>query len=292
MWRTALTLAAVLWVSAAAQAKWKAPVVRTADRPPPPAPEVPPADPALPIPLYHDRPEVGESIHSWWQPRRPPGFSPLLSDPLLFDLLVLPAGGGPPNAGSHRTTPFLRALHRLAEKRGWDVQEHGTERYRDGYAALLAGDDRCYVVAVVRGGTAAQPATPPQCLLLLDGDGRLLDRLSWGIQVRPSRPQGPAKGPGELRTWVQQAPTAAGDQLVLSCEPEPPDGGFESAYWGHAVTHQGRTYFFSWDRRVAENRNAAVREYERLCWVLCRVAVREGKFVVLFPKLEQPASSR
>jgi hypothetical protein len=271
MWRTVLLLAAFFLAATAAQAKWKTPIVPTADRPPPPAPEVPPADPALPIPLYHDRPEGGESIHSWWHGQLPPGFDALFGD--MF---------GPLGSGSRqpvRRRPFFTALHTLAQRHGWDLPSPCAE----GYALLLEADGRHYVVAVLRDWDGTLPGDAIQHLLLLDREGRLLDRLSCSFRARLT---GAGQDPDEFHTTVHQPAAADGAQVVIRYVPE--DGNLISGDGSHELTHQSSASRFRWDQGVPEN----VRSTEWYHRGLCRVAIRDGKFAVLFPKLEQPGGRR
>jgi hypothetical protein len=83
---------------------------------------------------------------------------------------------------------------------------------------------------------------------------------------------------GTFRTDVLNA--AGGAQLAVRYIPGP--GGSVSGNWEHHITHGGRMYRFRW----GQDRPGAIRSAEWEREGLCRVAVRDERFVVLFPPPE------
>jgi hypothetical protein len=192
-----------------------------------------------------------------------------VNDPSLKVLLRESAQGD----RDHRS-PFFTALLSLARRHGARPADYVPGRFVDeGFAAPVGGG---HVVAILRGIDPFIPGRDTQVLLLLDHEGRLLDRLACGINNRLTRMYVPA---GTFRTDVPAAPEADGAQLVVRYVPEP--GGSVSGNWSHEITQGGRTNRFPWD----QGRPGALPSAEWGGKGLCRVAVRDGKFVVLFPPL-------
>jgi len=67
--------------------------------------------------------------------------------------------------------------------------------------------------------------------------------------------------------------------LVVRYIPE--DGGSVPGNWSHEISYGNKIYSFCWD----QDRPEALRSAEMDKKGLCRVAIRNNKFVVLFPKL-------
>src|SRR5205823_4959903 len=120
-------------------------------------------------------------------------------------------------------------------------------------------------------------------LLLLDCDGRLLDRLSFGIHWWGHSPEEGGEGPGELFT------DRDGAEVVVRC-----DADRDSPDCTCEVDHGGRVRYsyVSWHERVVPKRHTLIWGNAVVEDELCRVAIRDGKFAVLFPSLEQPAGRR
>jgi hypothetical protein len=158
-------------------------------------------------------------------------------------------------------------LHRL---NGIIPGVHADEVYATG---VQDGRDR-YVVAILRGFGFNIPGKDSQHLLLLDRDGRLLDRLSCSINNRLTRM---FVDHGDFRTYVPEAPQQDGACLVIRYIPE--DGGSVSGNWSHKITHRGTTNTYAWN----DDGPNAIRSADWARQGLCRVGIRNGKFVVLFP---------
>ncbi len=129
-------------------------------------------------------------------------------------------------------------------------------------AEVYATNIEDHVVVVLRGRSHWIPGHDTQYLLLLDQDGRIADRLSCAINNRLTRR---FRGhPPTFCTDVPPAPETDGARLVVRYS------GSVSGNWSHQVTHEGKTHSYYWGQ---DGPNAG----------LCRVGVRGGKFVVLFP---------
>jgi hypothetical protein len=177
----------------------------------------------------------------------------------------------------HRS-PFFAALGSLARKHGARTDDylHLPEGLfvLDGGFAVRAGAG--HVVAVLEGDDCFVPGSDLQQLLLLDRRGRVRDRLSCEISNRLARE---LVDSGTFRTDVLDPPGADGATLVIRYIPE--KGGRVAGHW-HVLTVGGRAYSFSWDQDRPDAIRSAVWEKKGLC----RVAVRGGKFAVLFPDLK------
>ncbi len=216
--------------------------------------------------------------HRWPPPQEQPAGGQTRTDPVLTTLLREPAR----NDRQHKS-PFFTALASLARKHGANESEYvpvGIVRVDEGFAAAV-GAGR--VVVVLRGGSGFIPGEDTQYLLLLDQDGHLLDRLSCSISNRLTRMFVES---GDFRSEVPEAPAPDGAHLVLRYVPE--KGGSVSGNWSHEITHRGKTYHFHWD----QGRPGTVPSADWAEKGLCRVAVREGTFAVLFPDLRQVDGGR
>jgi hypothetical protein len=176
---------------------------------------------------------------------------------------------------------FFAALSVLAQKHGSSLEDfsgqQGLTEVDEGYAVFFRQDEKKYVVAVLRGDDGCIPGEDTQFLLLLSDAGRLLDRLSCRISNRLTRMF--VDYSGVFRTEVPDW-AADGGQLVVRYIPE--DGSSVSGNWSHGITHAGKTYHFPWSKDLLSKVPSA--EWDKKG--LCRVAIRDGKLAVLFPKLE------
>jgi hypothetical protein len=177
---------------------------------------------------------------------------------------------------------FFSALGALAQKHGVDRKEYCLERFAapdEGYAVRVGSGAELRVVVILRGDDHVIPGSDTQYLLLLDREGRLVDRLACAVSNRLTRFI--VGHMADFRTEVLDVPADDGAQLVIRFIPE--DGGSVSGNWSHDVIHAGRTTTWCWD----QDRPDAIRSAEWDRNGLCRVAVQKNGFTVLFPKLEQ-----
>jgi hypothetical protein len=201
-------------------------------------------------------------------------------DPAIRVLLETPvAFGDRPHflTGRDNRQSFRAALTALARKHGRDPEEYLAGKGLPQACAIRLGTGRdCPLVVVLRDASGFTGGSDTQYLLLLDSEGRLLDRLSCEISNRLTFPRFLA-----FRTDVLEAPEEDGAQLVIRYLPS--EGGGVSGSWGHAITHAGKTYRYRWD----QGRPDTVRSAEWEAKGLCRVAVEGGKLCVRFPRPEQ-----
>jgi hypothetical protein len=153
--------------------------------------------------------------------------------------------------------------------------------YADGYAVQVGGSDKARVIVVLSGEGNVIPGSDTQHLLLLDGAGRILDRLSCDINNRLT---GDITNPAIFRTEVPNNQEIDGTRLVIRFIPA--KGDSISGNWSHEITHRGKTSTFSWEQ--SERNTIPSAEWERKG--LCRVAVRADRFAVLFRRLNPPSS--
>jgi hypothetical protein len=132
-----------------------------------------------------------------------------------------------------------------------------------------------YFVVILRAWDHCIPGDDTQYLLLLDRKGRCLDRLSCSINARLTRMFVHHKG--IFRTEVPKTPEKDGARLVIRYIPE--DGGNLYGNWSHEIAHGGRASSYAWPKDKLEGIGPG--EWDRKG--LCRVAIRDGKFVRLFP---------
>jgi hypothetical protein len=171
-------------------------------------------------------------------------------------------------------SPFFVTLSALARQHGWDLSASHTEEGRA--IAVREGRTR-YVVVILGGWTHTIPGTEWRQLLLLDHDGRLLDLLSCNINSRLTQM---LAGPVFLAD-TPEVPEEDGAQFVIRFFPR--KGRTISGNFSHSILHAGKEQFFGWN----QDKPGAVPSAEWARQGLCRVAVRHGKFTVLFPSSKQ-----
>jgi len=191
-------------------------------------------------------------------------------------VLLRESGKDDPDHRSH----FFKLLAELAQKNGLGTKDYVPDRNIDeGYAVEIEVARDIYVVAILRGEDHVIPGSDTQYLVLLNRSGRLLDKLSCAINNRLTRVY--VDHNGIFRTDASAAGERDGAHLIVRYIPE--DGGKVSGNWSHEITHAGKTTTRSWEG----NRSSAI-------WPggwdeagLCRVAIRDGRFFVLFPPAEE-----
>jgi hypothetical protein len=192
-------------------------------------------------------------------------------DPLVESLLRERA-----TSDRERQPPFFKALTALAERHGSHQEEYIPEPgISEGRAAAIKAQDTTYVAVVLRNIQPVIPGSDTQHLLLLTADGRPLDRVSCEINNRLTSFYEPE---GKFFTEVPEQPQCDEARLVIRYVP--PQGEGISGNWSHDVIHGGATRTFHWD----QSRPGAIPSAEWEEKGLCRVAVRGGKFAVVFPE--------
>jgi hypothetical protein len=196
---------------------------------------------------------------------RQEGDGPL--DPPLADLLKESAKGD-----RGRTSAFFTALDAVARTNGLTLNDYDPTREADEGSALRFGDN---VVVVLRGWDHCIPGSDAHSFLLLGRHGQPLDRLTCSIDSRLTRTSAGREAAFHAEAFPQ--PEKDGAQLVVRFVAEAE--GVPAGNWGHFITRAGKTCCFGWPDAGGPG------------WAqgLCRMAVRDGKFVVLFPALKPAA---
>jgi hypothetical protein len=166
---------------------------------------------------------------------------------------------------------FFRTLSAIAGKHGWRPPDRRTE---EGRAVSVREGNNRYAVVVLTWDSRINRGENRQELLLLGPDGRLLDQLLCSIcNVLLAE--------GVFRTDTPQAPAGDGAQFIIRFVPN--KGRTISDRWAHSIEHGTKNVWVGRD----EDRPGPFRQDEWVRQGLCRVAVRHGKFEILFPPLEK-----
>ncbi len=135
------------------------------------------------------------------------------------------------------------------------------------YSRKIKGDSAQLVLVVQTVQPISMPGTSAVQLVLLDMEGRILDRLQCEINSRY----------GIIVPEIRENPDSDGSQAVLRFQGDGFAGKTSLWHNWHAIQYRGRTYMFS-DSAQAHDP----------AWTtegLCRVAVQKNGFSVRFPRL-------
>src|SRR5262249_33539909 len=194
-------------------------------------------------------------------------------DPRLETMLRQPA-----RDDRARKSGFFKALTELAKNHGRDLDELPCGRFiEEGRAVRFQAGDATFVVAILRGDTHTIPGNDTQSLLLFDSNGSQLDKLFCSINSRLTKMFVES---GMFCTDVPNDAEKDGAQLIVRYLPE--KGGKVGGNWSHSITHQGMTTSYPWRRLNPDGPPIPDFEHQGLC----RVAIRDGKFSIMFPKSE------
>jgi hypothetical protein len=175
---------------------------------------------------------------------------------------------------------FFRSLSELARRQELQPSDYlnydsgkaqsgrSTAILTEGRAVAVAAEGKQYVVAILGTRVVAIPGVMAQQLVLLDGRGKVLDRLACGINSRY----------GILFTEVSDKPATDGAQLAVRFKPNFPH--LSTWHNWHTVTYDGKPYSF-----YVEQKDDPVNWMEK---GLVRGKFQQGKFQVVFPELKQP----
>lgn len=165
--------------------------------------------------------------------------------------------------------PFFAALAKLARDQGLEPEDYISYRSENAFSRIVEGRavsvDR-YVVAIVHAEDISLPGVEAQQLVLLDSRGRILDKIACGINSRYGT------------TKVEATDKAEdGARLVIRFVPHK----YNKSSWHnwHTITRGGR------DHTYREPESGKPNEWDREG--LCRVAIKSGKFAVVYPDLEK-----
>jgi hypothetical protein len=110
---------------------------------------------------------------------------PAVSEPSSLTLLGMLLKETAQNDPEHKSL-FFTVLSTLAQKHGSGLEQYiglrGFSEADEGYAVYFREGEKHYVVAILRGDNHIIPGDDTQYLLLLDHEGRLLDKLSCAIR--------------------------------------------------------------------------------------------------------------
>jgi hypothetical protein len=170
---------------------------------------------------------------------------------------------------------FMKGLEAVAKKRGWQQQlaeckKSGSFDWDEARAELIRADRDQYAVILLKACTMDFSGEDYQTAILLDRQGKLLDRLVCEVNSKVTR----SGFGGELHTVISRKPEADGAHLVIRLDGESARGNF-----AHKVYHGGREGRFFWGDELLPKEQPTVWDVNGLC----RVAIKDRKFKVLFP---------
>jgi hypothetical protein len=180
-----------------------------------------------------------------------------------------------PNGGvtlRARDEPFFGALAKLAEAQGHRPEDYIEFRNAGTFAMLDAGravtirsGHRDYVMAILECTISSIPGISAQQLVLMDSNGRLLDKLSCNINSRY----------GRVVTEILEVPDAEGVRVLLVFKP----GSFNGSHWHnwHTICHGAAAVTF----REEQTKTASAWDQKGLC----RISIEGDRFVILWPEM-------
>jgi len=172
---------------------------------------------------------------------------------------------------------FVAALSAIARDDGWDRHDYDSPKVAgvaEGDAVAVDYRGESYVVVILHWPGLVMPGPDSYELMLLDRAGHRLDRLRCEVSSRVTLES-------SFRVDSPKSPEKDGAQFVIRCVP--PMGDKMPANFGHTIYYRGRATTFGWDQDVS-------RQGKPVAWSrtgLCRIAVQDGKFKVIFPLLGQ-----
>ena len=213
---------------------------------------------------------------------KPPadGVKPAINNPLLETLLASKTDGD-----FYQSSDFFCTLAALMSDNNimvdrmlydgmlYDDSGEGTQTGRatallvKGRAVTVTSEERTFVVAILGAGSFSIPGVEAQKLILIDDTGKILDELSCGINTRY----------GSLLTGYPKRDEDDGAKIVIRFTPRTDKSTWHN--W-HTVTHGENTYTF----RSRE-------KGDPIDWLgrgLVRVAIKNRKFRILFPEVNEP----
>ena len=174
--------------------------------------------------------------------------------------------------------PACTALTRLAELQGREPKNYVEYQRKPywpipltGWGARVSSDGKPYVVAVMSPEVRWSPGTSVQQLILLDQNGRILDKLACSTGSRF----------GVVRTEVKASPAADGAQIVIRYIS---DTGLPGGHAGHFITHDQEPVLFT---EGDELRSAVWKKKG-----LCRIRVADDRFEIVFPEMKNRLAER
>jgi hypothetical protein len=170
---------------------------------------------------------------------------------------------------------FMGVIEGLARKHAWKealracVMAGGGLDWSEARALMVPSDGTCDVVALIKGWNHFLPGVEVQALLLLDGDGRLLDLLECEISSQLTH-----MSTGTMHVVLKETPTPERTQFIIRL-----DGTSTRGNFSHCIRHRGRSYNYYWGHDLPHNDQPTVWDKNGLC----TVGVRAHRFQVIFP---------
>jgi hypothetical protein len=199
--------------------------------------------------------------------------------PLVRELLFRPAK----NDGKQETR-FFAILKELATKQKLDPADLITSRvpknqvglvgrgkFPSGRAVVLKSGKRRYVLVILEMKAVTGPGAEAQQLILLGEDGKVLDKVECIMTARS----------GSLLTTAVDEPWEDKAQIVIRHIPFSDN----TRHGWHVIVHDKRAYTFRPDPVPNDAPRKSTVWFQK---GLCRLAIQDGKFVSVFPKLEKP----
>ncbi len=176
----------------------------------------------------------------------------------------------------NHTTRFFNALSALFQKNNLPLTDYEPGWFIDeGYAVPIREANTSYVVAILRGWGHILPGDDSQYLFLLDADGKILDRVVCAVDARRTRES--VEHPGTLHTELPRKPASDGARLILRFLPSA--GEALSGSWTHQIVACGQAREVHWD--IGKPGDVSFATFKEKG--ICRVAIHDGKLVVIYP---------
>jgi hypothetical protein len=196
------------------------------------------------------------------------------NDPSLQQLLHLTA-----KQDSDRKSRFFAVLTELFRQNNEKLTDNEPGLWIEEGRAVELGD-KGHVVAILRGWDRAFPGRDTQYLFLFDKDGKIVDKLSCGVNAKLTRWS--ADRQAAFRT--EQVLVPGQKDPLLQIRYVPSANETFSGSWSHKIVYQSKSYTYPWKQVLPTD--IAPEEFE--IKGLCRLAVKDGRFVVVFPELKNP----
>jgi len=181
-------------------------------------------------------------------------------------------------AKHEKTQDFVEPIKRLAKKRGWEREFAKSRKlwrtdWDEASASAIQVGRASFVVILLKVWDHAIPGTEVQTALLLTEQGKFLDQISCEINSRLTHMHW-----GELHTVIPSKPEPDGAQLIIRL-----DGMSARGNFSHHLDHGNEKLEFYWGNdKLPENQPSRLDATG-----LCRIAIKDMKFQVLFPTKQE-----
>lgn len=178
---------------------------------------------------------------------------------------------------NHQGTPkFVQCLKDLANKQGWEVELVGCREltkcdWDEAWATTIQTDQFEFAVVLLKSWNGDIPGLDVQSAFLLDNRGRFLDGISCEISSRLTR-----LSRGQIHAVIQTKPDPDGAQVIIRLDGESASGNFS-----HRLYHGNEHLEFHWDNNKLPKNQPSQWDANGLC----RIAIRDKKFHIVFPTI-------